>query len=181
MPVSKKLRTILAIALLVSWVLSVVSARAEAEVNEVNEVNEGGAQSQARLRYELGDGAAQCPAERVFRDMVTVRLGYVAFSEGAGRIITATIVEQGDALHGRLEVRESEDSVPNIRELEEALGECEELAQSMALAVAVIIDPLSLTRAPPESSDPQGQTNIEEYPQEIPVVAEPDPGELDRA
>jgi hypothetical protein len=104
----------------------------------------------AVLRYERSDDAAQCPDAQGLRDTVAARLGYDPFRDAAPTTVHATIIRNRRRLRGRVEVTNAAGATVGTREIESSRRDCAEVASAMALAISIVIDPLSLTRpAPP--------------------------------
>ncbi len=103
----------------------------------------------AVLRYERSDDAAQCPDAQGLRDTVAARLGYDPFRDAAPTTVHATITRNRRRLRGRVEVTNAAGATVGTREIESSRRDCAEIASAMALAISIVIDPLSLTRPPP--------------------------------
>ncbi len=99
----------------------------------------------ARL-HAGGAGAAECPEEVELRGIVAARLGYDPFAADAERVIDVRIARQGRDLVGHLDVRGGPS--PGSRDLASSTRDCRELVDSLAVAIAIGIDPLSLSRVP---------------------------------
>ena len=87
-----------------------------------------------KLAYSAATDAT-CPAASVFRDLVTARLGYDPFRDDASSLVSV-VIEPGrkGVLIGTVTVEKS-------RELVGRDGECGELAQALAVALAIQLDP----------------------------------------
>lgn len=114
------------------------------------------------LVYSIENSIEGCPSEVEFRDMIVARLGYDPSSDETVGSIQVEIVAVGDQLIGRLNTGDAE------RVIESNQGSCGELAQSLALAIALAIDPLASVEAPPETDQerttPQETTVVQEVP-----------------
>ncbi len=108
----------------------------------------------AVLRYERSDDAAQCPDAQGLRDTVAARLGYDPFRDAAPTTVHATITRNRRRLRGRVEVTNAAGATVGTREIESSRRDCAEVASAMALAISIVIDPLSLTRPPPPPAPP---------------------------
>lgn len=128
---------------------------------------------QLRLSFDVDAQAIGCPDESTFRDMVTARLGYDAFSDAQAERSVAVRVEAGERfLLAHVELRDENGALQGARDVEGTLAECEELAQSVALSLSVLIDPLSLVDGPSPTSDPP---TVEPAPEPEPVTPRDEP------
>ncbi len=94
------------------------------------------------LTYDVsGVGVDDCPDEPTMRQMVAAELGYDPFGQGSSEKMTMRFRGEQRGLIARLEQGTS-----SPRELRSALGDCDELASSVALAAALMIDPTFATR-----------------------------------
>lgn len=103
----------------------------------------------AVLHYTRSDAAESCPDEQRLRDTVAARLGYDPFREAAPMVVRATIARTHHRLRGRIAVTDAAGADVGTREIESSRQDCAEIASAMALAISIVIDPLSLTRPPP--------------------------------
>lgn len=103
-----------------------------------------GAQSRhdVRLIYQRDQGASACPDAARMRQLVSARLGYMPFDDGGQRVLRVVIVKRQQRFVGTI----AWTGKPSARELNEAT--CEELAEALALAISIAIDPLAAMRAP---------------------------------
>lgn len=85
-----------------------------------------------------------CPDEEEFRARVAARLGYAPFSDEAPRALEVSFVEQREGFAARLVLRDAS-GVLGERALT-TTGSCAELAEGVALAASVAIDPELLWR-----------------------------------
>jgi hypothetical protein len=104
------------------------------------------AQRSVRLDYARGAGAAECPEEAELESIVSARLGYDPFSVEASRLISVRVARQGTVLVAHLDVESG--ASRGSRDLASPNRDCRELIDSLAVAIAVGIDPSSLSRAP---------------------------------
>ena len=124
----------------------------------------------ARLVYSRAHGAESCPDEQALRDAVSARVGYdpffpwakqtiiAAVAPGSSRGFTASVslVDEHDVDHGSRTLSTQ--------------GECRELVDVAALAIAIAIDPRSLIPHPaPTASEDVGP------PPPAPVTLAPAP------
>jgi hypothetical protein len=105
----------------------------------------------ATLDYRHPAGAS-CPDEPELRATIAARLGYDPFAATATRHVVVIVEPRGPALVGRFEIRDSSGVVIGRREIESSERDCPELISSLAVAVAIGIDPLSITRLSPSPS-----------------------------
>jgi hypothetical protein len=124
------------------------------------------------LRYERGEGAEQCPGADDLRAAVAARLGYDPFVEaGAFDALIVRIRRVGSGLEGTLERR---DSLKRPRGTPTTItsksSDCAELASSLAVGIAIAVDPLSMTRAAPPPPAAAGS-----LPPPAPAAAAPPP------
>lgn len=126
----------------------------------------------ARLEYSAPDMGTRCPSRESFEDIVAARLGYAAFATDGERLVTAHITLLGTELQARVEVRNREGQLEGTRDFDGSANECGDLVQAMAVAIAVTIDPSSLTGpvAPPEAREPAT---------ELPPIVTPPPPPAD--
>jgi hypothetical protein len=93
------------------------------------------------LRYERGGTAVKaCPNEATFRGLVAARLGYEPFVDESALALLVVLRQQGGLVEGRLELT-ARGAPRGERAMSSALGDCYELAASLALAAAVAVDP----------------------------------------
>lgn len=106
--------------------------------------------ARARLVY-ANEAAAPCPDEGAVKRLVGARLGYEAFASDAARTISLRVARRGAGFHGTVDVREA-DAPTGHRELESS--SCDELVSSLAVDIAVAIDPLALVPREPAPPPP---------------------------
>ncbi|MBK7857028.1 MAG: hypothetical protein IPJ65_00130 [Archangiaceae bacterium] len=113
-----------------------------------------------RLDSRREPGAESCPDEQQVRRAVTERLGSSPFGPDAKRTVTVRWRNQGGAYASELTVTDDQGAPVGSKKLTSSARDCSELAASTALALALILDPLSLSRpaaAPAPSDAPQLQ------------------------
>lgn len=103
----------------------------------------------ARLEYRAPGLESRCPSSEQVAERVSARLGHVPFEAGAPRQIRVAVerVATGFAAHVEVEARGQKTTSRDLTS-----PSCEELGDSIALLIALVLDPLS---APPESPAPQ--------------------------
>ncbi|MDB4942976.1 MAG: hypothetical protein JWP97_2510 [Labilithrix sp.] len=106
----------------------------------------------ARLTYSPSPDVADCPSEREVRDAVAARLGYDAFdatqqdaaaTRDVMREVVITVKRRGVGIVGSFELRGPR---PGQRELASEAGDCRGVVDTFVVAIAVAVDPSSLTR-----------------------------------
>lgn len=110
----------------------------------------------ARLTYGPDPDVERCPTERDLRDAVAARLGYDPFdgtldAPDEGREVVVLVHKRGAGIVGALELKGPR---PGQRELASPRGDCREVLDSFAVAIAIGLDPASLTRPPGEPPQP---------------------------
>lgn len=112
----------------------------------------------ARLVYAREDGADECPDISAFRKAVSARVGYDPFFPFAEITVTADIRRAAHRLTGRVVLVDEHGIIRGSREMAVAEGECAELVSSMALAVSIALDSLTIperTSAQPSAPPPE--------------------------
>lgn len=100
----------------------------------------------ARLRYELDDPGGKCANEASFRARVVSRLGYDPFREEASLDLHVHVVARGPTV--RAEITSAQPGKPSgKRTLEDP--RCDALGETLASAVALVLDPVAAAGAPP--------------------------------
>jgi len=107
-----------------------------------------GAFPSSRLVYVREQGAESCPNEPAMRKAVAQRLGYDPFFPVAERTIVAHIRRNGKELQGAVQLIDAQGLLEGRREFKTASDQCEELANTMALAISIAIDPTSASSVP---------------------------------
>jgi hypothetical protein len=102
----------------------------------------------AELRYVRDLNAESCADQHELESKVSTRLGYVPFREGATLIVTARISRNGSGFKALLSSDDLVSHIRGAREIQSAASDCGELLESVALAISVAIDPLTLSRPP---------------------------------
>lgn len=110
--------------------------------------------ARARLAYAHEPSIAGCPSDRELRDAVASRLGYDPFAaakDDEPMQIVVQVRRRGAAVAGTLEIMGPR---PGKKELDSPRGDCRELVDALAVAIALAIDPASSTRPPPPPPPP---------------------------
>lgn len=106
-----------------------------------------------RLIYDVDRAVDDCPSEREIRDAIAARLGYDPFTvDRAPRDLVLRVTRNDKVLDGSLEVRGDN---PGRRSIDSPAGDCRELGFALATAAAIMLDPESLSRPPPEEPRPE--------------------------
>jgi hypothetical protein len=106
------------------------------------------------LDYRREIGAERCPDEEAIRRAVAVRLGHDPFAEGGGQTVVASVATDAGGLLGKVELRDAGGAVLGTRDLASPGTDCQELASALTLAIAIAVDPLSMTRRAPLTVEP---------------------------
>jgi hypothetical protein len=112
----------------------------------------------ARLVYSRASDAESCPAEGSLRRAVAERVGYDPFFAWAQRTVVANIARHKGEFVATVDLVDERGIAHGAHELRTNRG-CGELLDAVALAIAIAIDPQSLTRAPDSTPKPQGESN----------------------
>jgi hypothetical protein len=103
----------------------------------------------ARLVYSRAHGAESCPDEQALRSAVAARVGYDPFFPWAKQTVVATMsVAPAGGFAASVSLVD-EQGVDHGKRTFRAQGECRELVDVAALAIAIAIDPRSLMPHPP--------------------------------
>ncbi len=127
------------------------------------------AQASARLKYGRAVGVEHCPDEEQFRALLAARLGYDPITANGDMRVAASIALRGGRLQGHVDLHDASGAPRGKRDLSSAKDDCGELASSMALAIGIAIDPLSLTR-PVAPKPPAPTVQAERQPSVLPVA-----------
>jgi hypothetical protein len=104
--------------------------------------------AQASLSYEREAGAEACPDEAALREQVALRLGYDPFQPEAPHRVSVRVDKGTTGFHARITTSDASAGSrgPASRDLDSEGDRCDELVQSIVLAVSLAIDPLSFGR-----------------------------------
>ena len=113
--------------------------------------------ARARLVYARDPEAARCPDEETFRALVGARLGYDPFEEGHDLSLSVDFDREGAELTARVRLGSRAGGERGRRTLHSTEVDCGELSTSVALAVAMALDPNAVrsqtaVAAPPAAS-----------------------------
>jgi hypothetical protein len=141
----------------------------------------------ASLTYAPDADIERCPTAPELKDAVAARVGYDPFDgarapgpDAARREVVVAVHRRGAGIVGVLELRGPR---PGTRELVSPNGDCRELLDALAVAIAIGIDPASLTRPPGEPPPPAAappSPSPAPVPAPAPLGSAPPP-EADRA
>jgi hypothetical protein len=120
------------------------------------------------LSYTSANSATSCPDENTFRGLVAARLGYDPFVSAGVRTLAVDLERRGSEIVGRLDLSAEGNAKAVKRTLRIGVADCFELATSMALVVAVAVDPHAL----PESTQPPTPAE-QSPPAPLPAVTPP--------
>ncbi len=130
-----------------------------------------GERTSVRLEYRV-ETRAGCPSESELQALVAARLGFDPFDPEARLQTAVAIVERKGRLSGTVELRDQDGKVVGSRHVEAPAGQCSALADSLALTLAIAIDPQLLTRAPAPPPAQEPPTPAVQAPQEAPAPPE---------
>lgn len=125
------------------------------------------------LVYVRSGRAEACPDQAALERAVSERLGYSPFFPVAGRKIVAEIWGTGDLLHARARLVEQGGVVRGSRELAAPAAQCGELLASLALAVSITLDPMSMSRPASAPAEDTPASPAHEEPVHPPAAGEP--------
>jgi len=121
-----------------------------------------------RLIYSRASDVDSCPDEETLRHAVAARVGYDPFFAWARRTVVVNVVRRRQEFVATVNLIDEQSIAHGARELRTG-GECRELLDAVALAIAIAIDPQILAH-PPESSAP-----VPPPPPPSTVIAAPPP------
>jgi hypothetical protein len=121
----------------------------------ITEAAEPPSREQARLVYRVDPAlGARCPDDAAVRALVAARLGYDPFvTERVPRTVELRVHQHGGGLQGHVTITDGR-TAPAVREMASPSADCEGLVASLAVTIAVGIDPLSLAPPPATKSEP---------------------------
>ena len=116
----------------------------------------------ARLVYERDASAATCPDEAALRAAVNKLVGTDPFDDAATKVISCRVEMIRHTLRARIDVDDGTGRPTSARELVSKRDDCQELAEAVALALSIAINPLTLaartnpdpTTAPTSRTEP---------------------------
>jgi hypothetical protein len=93
-------------------------------------------------------GAESCPSAGELSERVVARLGRDPFAANPTRFLEGTSAQQGGVFSAVLSVRDAEGTLLGTRELASTAASCEPLADAVALALVLTIDPNAILERP---------------------------------
>ena len=112
----------------------------------------------ARLVYERDASAESCPDAAALRAAVSKRIGFDPFDEAATRVISCRVEKSRQTLRAHIDVEDGAGESKTAREIVSKQDDCQELAEAVALALSIAINPLTLAAptGPEPASAPRG-------------------------
>jgi hypothetical protein len=105
-----------------------------------------------RFDYERADGASTCPDAAAVASSVAERLGYEPFDSAASGTVKVKVFGKDRGLQARIEMLGADGKAKAERVLSSRRSDCADLAATMALAIAIAIDPFRASAPPPASA-----------------------------
>lgn len=119
-------------------------------------------------------GGAGCPDVDDFAALVTTRLGYDPFVDGAPDRVLVRVVSRSGALEGRIEWRDGEGKWAGDQSVPVASNDCHHLSRALAAALAVQIQLMATTREPDAATgSPQTMDHAPEASAPLPASRPP--------
>jgi hypothetical protein len=129
-----------------------------------------------RLVYSRARGAESCPDEATLRRAVAARVGYDPFFPWAQRTVVANVERHRREFVATVSLVDEQGVAHGGRQLRTS-GDCAELLDAAALAIAIAIDPEILTKPPSASlPEPPPQASSVSVPAPPPAPAPPEVG-----
>jgi hypothetical protein len=97
----------------------------------------------ARIEVSRDDGAMSCPDEKQLSDAIASRLGYEPFSPDAELRIAVRFFREGRTFRGVVEMHTAGGESKGARALASGTPDCQELAETAALTISILLDPRS--------------------------------------
>lgn len=123
----------------------------------------------SRLVYIRAPDALGCPDRLRLEHAVAERLGYNPFFPWADRTIIAEVSGKGTTFTARARLIDADGVVQGTRELTGTTSQCDDLIASLALAISITLDPMSVVQetlppTPPSSPEAHGDDGIRVQP-----------------
>ena len=135
-----------------------------------------GEEAHAALVYDPGPPELSCPDARAFRHKIEARLGYDPFVAEDARKVSVGFRARNDALVAEVTWSGSSSaSQARTRTFEGRRGACEELAEAVASATAIAIDPSRLVPPPAPAPPPPAPVAPATPPPPAPAPPPPAP------
>ena len=135
------LRVLIGVVTVVLGVASPVAAQSHAQPASV------------RLDYEQKEGTGGCPGAAAVAASVAERLGYEPFDSSAPDTVKVTVIKRAIGLQAKIEMLGPDGKAKAERVLSSRRSDCGDLAATMALAIAIAIDPFRANAPPAAASD----------------------------
>jgi hypothetical protein len=104
---------------------------------------------ESTLSYARGVGAESCPDDAAFRSGVARRLGYDPFRSEARSRVEVTLARSASGFSAHIVIGGVDGVADASRDLSTEGGSCDELVDSIVLAVSLAIDPVSFAHPHP--------------------------------
>lgn len=132
-----------------------------------------------RLAFTRDPAAASCPDAAGLRAAVAAKLGYDPFTDDATRTLAVSFGKSGPELRAQIELRDEGGAVTGARKLKSTATTCGPLAEDVAQAIAIVVDPLYLNPPPPPSASASASASTSAAPTAAPTatVDVPEPPE----
>ncbi|MBX7113268.1 MAG: hypothetical protein K1X64_02955 [Myxococcaceae bacterium] len=119
-----------------------------------------------RLEYTA---PAVCPNKASFEGRLAARLGYNPVSEPATQLVTVAVQVRGELLDATFSLADFGGAQRGDRTFSGAATDCEGVLSGVALALAIALEPLLLTRGPTDAVPP-GETHAA-VPAQVPNIS----------
>lgn len=119
------------------------------------------------LRHSASPSAERCPDRAWLEGNVAARLGYTPFAPNSPRVATTRFDCTVSSCRAELELTDEKGGAPRKRTL--TFADCRELAESLALTLALAIDPVRASAPPPPPAPTDAGVPLP------PAVVEPPP------
>src|SRR5581483_5368620 len=113
-----------------------------------------------QMRLDHASAAPACPDAATLQRAVAERLGRDPFTSDARQTLVVRLSGKARAFRAELKVVDEAGAAKGQKTLQSKAADCGELASSVALAMALIIDPLLVTRPPPPAQPPAAPTPV---------------------
>lgn len=134
--------------------------------------------ARVHLRHVRGEGAASCPDQAWLEGNVAARLGASPFVPRAPLLVTTRLDCDAHGCRATLEVRHLDVPGDRPRRRTLAAADCREAAESLALSLALVIDPQHLARPRPDDVGPTPPAPVSAPPPPAPAPLPPAPTPL---
>ncbi|HVJ90988.1 MAG TPA: hypothetical protein VM580_14390 [Labilithrix sp.] len=130
------------------------------------------ASPRSRLFYSRSREAEACPDEAALHRAVIERVGYDPFFAWADRTVIASIAKHKTELVGKVEIVDANGIGQGVREITASATDCGALVETIALTIAIAIDPHAVApRETPSAASP----TLDEVTPPSPAVDAPSP------